>query len=62
MPIVTASIPRAMALVEGRILADGPREEIFAQLELLAEAGVEPSEIIQIAMGEKINEPVMNVQ
>mgnify|MGYP005854034827 CR=1 FL=1 len=49
MPIVARYARRVIAMGRGRILADGPTAEVFAQPEALAETFVEPPQIAQLA-------------
>lgn len=49
MPIVARFARRVVALAEGKILADGPTNEVFSQPEKLAQTFIEPPQITQLA-------------
>jgi len=49
MPIVSQYAKRIVLMGEGRILADGPTKEVFAQPDKLARTFVEPPQITQLA-------------
>jgi energy-coupling factor transport system ATP-binding protein len=49
MPIVAQYARRVIVMGEGRILADGPTAEVFAQPEVLERTFLEPPQITQLA-------------
>ncbi len=49
MPIVAAYAQRVIALCRGRVLADGPTREVFAQPDLLAQTFVKPPQVTRLA-------------
>jgi energy-coupling factor transport system ATP-binding protein len=49
MPIVARYAKRVVAMGRGRILADGPTSDVFANVEALAQTFVEPPQITQLA-------------
>ncbi len=49
MPIVAQYAKRTVVLGQGRILLDGPTDEVFAQPEILAKTFVKPPQITQMA-------------
>jgi len=49
MPIVARYARRVVAMGSGRILLDGPTDEVFAQTEELAKTYIEPPQITQLA-------------
>jgi len=49
MDFVARCFPRVVVLAGGRVLLDGPAEEVFAQPEVLLEAGVTPPPLVQLA-------------
>lgn len=50
MDIIAQYAKRAIALAKGKVLLDGPTEEVFAQSEVLATTFVKPPEITQLAI------------
>lgn len=49
MPIVARYARRVVAMGMGKILLDGPTDEVFAQTEILAKTYIEPPQITQLA-------------
>lgn len=49
MPIVASYARRVVAMGQGKIVADGPTAEVFAQPDALARTFVEPPQITQLA-------------
>jgi energy-coupling factor transport system ATP-binding protein len=49
MPIVARYAKRTLAMGMGKVLADGPTREVFAQPDVLAKTFVEPPQITQLA-------------
>jgi energy-coupling factor transport system ATP-binding protein len=49
MPIVAQYAKRTVVLGQGKILLDGPTDEVFAQPEILAKTFVKPPQITQMA-------------
>lgn len=50
MDIIAQYAKRAIALAKGKVLLDGPTEEVFAQSEILETTFVKPPEITQLAI------------
>jgi energy-coupling factor transport system ATP-binding protein len=49
MDFIARNFPRVVVMAHARVLLDGPAEEIFARPDVLAEAGVEPPLLTQLA-------------
>jgi len=49
MDFVAEHFPRVVVMADGRILADGPTEEVLAQTGLLTQAQVDPPQLVRLA-------------
>ena len=49
MDFIAQCFSRVVVMAHAQVLADGPAEEVFAQSEILSEAGIEPPLLTQLA-------------
>jgi energy-coupling factor transport system ATP-binding protein len=55
-------IPRCIIMSEGRIIADGPTEEILTDSKLLLENYLLPPQLVEISIALNINPPTINFE
>ena len=61
MDFCAETSPRVVVMGQGRVLADGDKHSIFAQIELLAQTFVEPPQITRLGLALALPKPVTTV-
>ena len=58
---VTRCFPRAVVMCQGKVLVQGPVEEVFSQVDLLKQSFVVPPPICRVALGAGMSQAVFSV-
>ena len=59
MDFVAENFDRLIAIYDGRLLADGPTEQIMPQAGLLAQTGVEPAQLTRLGTALNLPTPIL---